>query len=1016
MRTLAPRRPALRVAALATLALTLLGGCPPKGETTPPDGSKGAGQGAGPVDVAAVLAASDLPATLDAPLADDPMGVTIHRLKNGLTVYISTDRQEPAFTAWIAVRTGSRNDPADSTGLAHYLEHMLFKGTEQMGTLDHAAEAPHVDRIAALYDDLRGTQDAQKRQAIFAEIDRETQETAKSAIPNEFDRLYAELGITEVNAFTSDDETVYVAKVPRNRFHQWAEVEADRFQHPVFRLFYPELEAVYEEKNISLDDPEERVWEATRRLLFPRHPYGTQPTIGITEHLKTPAYGDMVAYFGRWYAPNNVAIILAGDIDPATALPVLEEAFGGWQPRALEAPAAAELPPVKGRAFKEIVAEGEQTVWVAWPTVDVNHPDEPALTVMDMLVDNAASGLLNVELVLTQKVPAAASLSEMLHEAGYWGLTATAREGQAHQEVEGLLLGVVDRLRRGEFTQEDIDAIVLHHEIEDKRRLESSNGRVYAIMSAYINRTPWERAARHTQRLRAVKRDDVIRVATKYLGEDRAVVWRRHGEHQPPAIPKPKITPVPLDASRSSKFAEAILAQPTAPIDPLWLREGEHYRHLELPAGPMIWVPNPRNDLFSVTYRYEVGERRRPLLCHALDLLDLSGAGDMDAAALQRRLFQLGTTVESRCDDEGASITIDGIDANLEASVRLVESWLRTPAFTDETVRSLLANTLSQRKDALEDPDFLAYAIAQFASRAGQSPLLAAPSNKALGQAKGVALARELRELPDLGHTTLYFGGRDPAAAGAAVALGKGHRKLAQRPPIKYREVKRATLYFAHKEMAQARVQIVAPQPPLDREVRATANLFSQLLGKDMSGLIFQEIREARGLAYSAYAYVAAGETARDPGLLRGYLGTQADKTIDALALMLDLLRHTPVADERFAAARNALVEDTRADYILPRRRPAAVYGWDRRGDAGDPRPFELERIGATEAAAIREYAGRFADAPLIISVLGDRTRVDLDRLRDFATVEEVPIDALVSFGAFPAGDGSAKAATKPAK
>ena len=226
-------------------------------------------------------------------------GATVHRLSNGPTVYISTDRQKPRFNAWIAVRTGSRNDPADSTGLAHYLEHMLFKGTDELGTLDFAAEKPLADQSAALYKQLRATSDPEARKRIFAELDALNQQISKHSVPNEMSRLYSSINVEGLNAFTSFDQTVYIADVPANRIDAWATVEGERFRDPVFRHFYSELEAVYEEKNLSLDSPDRRVFEQLFKGLFPSHPYGTQTTIGEIEHLKSPAFQDAGDYFNR---------------------------------------------------------------------------------------------------------------------------------------------------------------------------------------------------------------------------------------------------------------------------------------------------------------------------------------------------------------------------------------------------------------------------------------------------------------------------------------------------------------------------------------------------------------------------------------------------------------------------------------------------------------------------------------------------------------------------------------------
>ncbi|MEZ4452087.1 MAG: insulinase family protein [Nannocystaceae bacterium] len=813
-----------------------------------------------------------------------------------------------------------------------------------------------------------------------------------------------------INAFTSDEETVYISTVPKNRLEAWAKLEADRFQHPIFRLFYPELEAVYEEKNISLDDPEERVWEQLRAGLFPRHPYGTQTTIGEVEHLKNPAYGDMVDFFARHYAPNNVAVILAGDIDPKTALPVLEEAFAGWAPRALT-PAPAAAPPSiagKGRVFKEIVAEGEQSVQIAWRTASARSAEEPVLTVMDWLVAGDGAGILDVELVLAGQVPDATTFNELLRDGGYWGLEATARDGQVLDDVEALLLGAVKKLKAGEFTQEDLDAIVLHHEIADKRSLESSYGRVSKMLHAYVHHLPWEDVVRHTQRLRAVTREQVIEAANKYLGDDRVVVFRRRGEHRPPAIGKPSITPVTIDVSRHSAFADEIRAMPADEIAPQQLREGEDYRHDTFPAGPLIWTPNRHSDLFELTYHYDIGSRKRPLACHALDLLELSGAGDLDAAALQRRLFQLGTSIDARCSADALSITVSGIDRNLKESVRLLELWLRSPVFTDETVRALLANTLSQRKDALDDPDFVGHALALFASRGKESPLLAEPSNAVLAQVPSTRLAREINDIPDLAHTTLYFGPRDVASLREVAVLGKNHRQLAPPTPLRYRKVDKPTIYFAHKDVAQAVVGIFFGQPPLPTTEWPRAELYSQVLGGDMSGLVFQEIREARGLAYGAHASYHYGERKEDMSSLIADLGTQADKARDALGLLLDLLRQTPIAEGRFTAAKTALLEDYRAQYIAPRGRARTVLRWDHQGLREDPRPWLLGQVGALTLDAIQGFAGRFAGTPPVISVMGDRARLDLKALGDLAAVEVVSVDRLVSYGPFPIDVGQA--------
>lgn len=974
--------------------------------TTPPDSA--AAQAAAPARDA-IFAASDLPPT-HAALAGDPLAVSVHRLSNGLTVYISTDRQKPRFDAWIAVRAGSRSDPAASTGLAHYLEHMLFKGTDELGTLDHAAEAPHLARIEQLYRDLRATQDPEKRKQIFAELDAANQKVAAVAIPNEFDRVYAELGIFDVNAFTSFDQTVYVADVPSNRLDTWADVEGERFTDPVFRLFFTEMEAVYEEKNLSLDNPWVRSFYATAKNLFPRHPYGTQTTIGEVEHLKVPAYQDMVEYFDRWYVPNNMAIVLAGDIDAAAALPRLEQALGKLEPKPLAPLDPGSLAPIAARVQSDVVAEGEQEVVLSWQTASGADADEPALTVMDWLIDNSTSGLLNIELELSQKVPSASSSSMFLHEAGWFTVRAQLREGQTHAEVEALLLGVIEKLKRGEFTPADVAAIVLNQEIGDKRARESNDFRARKMTEAFVQHRPWADVVARDRKIREVTREDVIRVANKYLGKNYSAVHRRAGKPEVVKIDKPTMTPVELHPERHSPFAEAVLKRPATQLEPEWLVEGTHYSRAELPGGPLVAVTNGRNDLFSLTYRFERGHKRERMLCHALDVVEQSGAGDQSAEALKKSLFALGTSVSFACDSHESAITIEGIDANMETSLALVDRWLREVKIDPAVLRGIADNVISTRRDMMEDPDALAGALADFAIHGKDSEYLHAPTNTQILGAKPEALTRLSREFLDHRHKTLYFGPRSPTDAAKVVGLGKGHRKLTPRPPVAYRKVPKPTLYFTHRDVTKSTIAVALPTRALAREQRPAARMLSEYLGGGMNTLLFQEMRESRGLVYYAWGVLFVGSRPSDAWALRGGLGTQSDKTSEALRVFFELLGR-PLDAVRLGSARAAIDQEYRSSRIDPRTSGWIVHSWDELGEKSDPRPWAWETIGKMTQEQLQGFAASFSAVPPIVGLVGNRERLDLEALKKLADVVEVAPASLFSYGSFPKGQTSAAAA-----
>lgn len=984
-------RPSLALA-LAALAGPLA--CKPSAPVQPPPATT-----SGPEQI---LAASDLPPTLATPLPGDGMGVTVHRLKNGLTVYISTDRQKPRVAAWIAVRTGSRNDPPNSTGLAHYLEHMLFKGTDELGTLDFAAEKPHLERVQQLYKDLRGTEDPARRAQIFAELDQTNQAIAKHAVPNEMDRLYTTLGIDGVNAFTSDDMTVYIGDLPTNRLEAWATLEAERFKDPSYRLFFTELESVYEEKNLSLDSPENRASEALMRHLFPAHPYGTQTTIGSIEHLKSPAYQDMIDYFQRWYAPNNMAVLLAGDIDAATALPVLERTLGAWAPRALERPAAASLEKIQGRVASEVIGEGEQAVSIGWSTVPYTHADEPVLTVMNWLLDNETSGLLNIDLELSQQVPDAAAYAYSMLESGVFVVRATARDGQPLEEVEKLLLTTVDKLKAGAFTQADIDAIVLANDIQRKMQQESNEGRVSRLMESYIYRQPWAKMLERDERFKKVTREDVMRVASAQLGPGFGVVYRRAGKPTVAKIDKPTITPIEVDPARSSKFGAQIAAMKAPPLAPEWLEAGKHYLRQTLPAGELVSVVNQRNDLFALRYDFNRGYKRDRLLCHALDLLEQSGAGDQSAEALKKQLFSLGSSVEFYCGADTSTIAVSGIDANLEKTLALLDTWMRQPRLDPETLRLLGDNTLSTRKDSMEDPDTLWMVLGEYAKRDRGSDFLQVPSNSQIAGARVEPLGKLLRGFLDHQHKTFYFGPRSAADAAKVVALGKAHKKLSRRPPAVYRKAKGTTIYFVHREVAKSYLSVALPHGRGERANKPTAQLLNTYLNGGMNALLFQELREARGLVYFAFGAVNHGRYPDDAWAMNGGMGTQVDKTPDALRTFIELVRDRPLDAGRIAVARATLDEEFRSSRIDPRESMFWIDAWDDAGELGDPRPWTWEQIRALSDDQLRAFAGSFADKPVIVGIIGDRSRVNMSALQQLGTVVELRPEQLFSYGAFP--------------
>ncbi len=940
-----------------------------------------------------------VPAVQDIPRADDPMETSIHRLANGLTVYLSPNKGAPRVSAHMIVRAGSKNDPADSTGMAHYLEHMLFKGTGRLGTLDYEKERPHLERIRALYEDLFKTKDENGRSKIYKAIDAANIAASANAVPNEFDRFYRNIGAEGLNAYTSDEQTVYVVSIPANRLEAWAKVEAERFKSPVFRLFQTEIETVYEEKNRSMDNAERIIGDEVENRLYKHHPYGQQPTLGSVEHLKNPSLEKMYAFYDRWYAPNNMAIALSGDFDRAKTLELVKKHFSSWTPRALPELPKWDMPKPNGTEKYEVKYEAEQKVEMAWLTAPNSHPDADALQVMDMIVDNSAAGLFNLRLNQAQKVKASGSHPSLRNDAGAWHVWALPKKGQTPEEAEALLLEAVEALKAGDFSDEDVAAVIVDFEMSEKGRLESNEARVGLMTGSFISLEPWERTVGRLDRIRKITKADITRVAKKYLTADRVVVYRRDAKPEIPKISKPAFTVVPIDPSRESAFMKEVLAIPAPPLEPRWLVSGRDYQITPIEGGRLYSAKNPYNDLFSLAFYYERGSRAERELCAAADLLDLSGAGPWSADEFKKKLYALGTSLSYGCGEQESTIRLSGLDRNLWASLELMAQRFDWPNVEAGTLEKLVEVELGSREDEKKDPGAVHHALGQLTSRGKDSSVLKRLTNaelKALNEGRLKGLIRDFMRYPA---RVAYVGNRAPRELGKLLETGRRPRPVAARVPLKLLRPAAPRVLFTHRDMVQSQVGLYTADETFDSEHVADYQFYSDYMGGDMSAVIFQEVREARALAYSAGGGHTGVAYKGDDTQLWGRLACQADKTPEAIKLLISLFQDFPASEKRFRETAKAIEESYRTSPVLFRGIPATVIGWEDQGiTGGDPGPKRYERSLNLTLAELQAFAARFKTKPMSIWILGHRDRVGLEALKAFGDFEEKPLEALFPY------------------
>ena len=937
----------------------------------------------------------EAPTLLATPLAADQLKTTIHRLKNGMTVYISPDPKKPVIQTYIAVRAGSAEDPKDSTGLAHYLQHMLFKGTSKYGTTDIEKEKPHLEAIAALYDDMR--QPNADLKAISQKIDAETQKASQYAIPNEFDTLYSRLGIDGVNAFTADDATVYIATVPSHRLEAWSKVESERLSDPQFRLFWTELEAVYEEKNRSLDNPGWRIQEAMNRGLFPDHGYGYSSGIGEIEHLKIPAYKDMTEFFNNWYVPENMAIFLAGDVDAKTAIPLLEREFSKFQKAPQKVSQPGSISPLTQKTEVDVPVPAQEGVIMAWQLVPASHNDRYAIEVMDLLLLDGQSGMLNRDLMLSQKVAQASCNPTFRRYAGHYELSADALKGQTHQELETLLLAEVNKLKTGDFSAEDLKAALVRAKLNEQAIVESNNARVGHMLQAYMTGQPWADYIRRIERLSAITKEDVVRVAQKYLSDNYLLLKKIEKKTKPPQIVKPSITPVKIDPSKQSDFAKSIFALKATPPAPETLIANEDYFVSETTQGDLVTVPNTYNQLFAADWNFEYGRKQDPLVCFALTVLQDSGTTTKSPEAMERELSLLGSSVNFSCGDEGLSISASGLDSNLAASVAFIREWISQADIKEAALKGAVKKVKTSRHQIMNDPRSIGQAAYSYASLAKRSPFLLATPTTILENATPELIKASLNKILTLENKSSYYGPKPIEEVQKNIALSTGETKTKERPPYQLRKSKKTEVFYVDQETAQSQILFGWPKAPSNDVDRAVGTLFSNYVGGGMGGLLFQEIREARGLAYSVAGWYSSSSRKKDETSVGAYMGTQSDKTKDAMTTLLDVLKR-PIDDKRLAKVRASMEAARTSDRTSPRSISSVVYAWKYRGVDSDPREKDYQNAMKVSKEELQKWIKSTMKSRAIISVVGPKNSIDLKHLSTLGKLNKVKADSLFNY------------------
>lgn len=938
---------------------------------------------------------------------NDPLGVRVYTLANGLKVYLSDYKNAPRIQTYLAVRAGSKNDPATATGLAHYLEHMVFKGTSRLGTKDWSKEKPELDKIEALYEVYRGERnDPLARKRTYHQIDSISGVAARYAVPNEYDKLMGSIGAKGSNAHTSNEETVYQEDIPSNQLEKWAAVQSERLKEMVPRLFHTELEAVYEEKNRGLDSDFSKEFEALNASLYPTHPYGTQTTIGTIEHLQNPSITEIKKYFGQYYVPGNMALCLSGDLDYDQTIRLIDKYFGELPAKPAPTFTAPVEKPITTPLVKQVVGPASENVMLGYRLPGKATRDALRLRMLDKILTNGQAGLFDLDLNQQQKVLQAQTFADLNDDYSTHVLYGTPRQGQKLEEVQALMLAEVAKVKRGDFPAWLIPAIVNNEKLGRTKSYESNEARASAMYESFIERVSWADYVQQNEDFATITKAEIVKFANDNYGQNYVAVFKRTGEDPNKVkVVKPAITPVPANRDAASAFYTEVSKLPNTELQPVFIDYKTDIEQDTIKPGLLLYATrNRENKLFSLFYAIDLGTNNNPLLDVATDYLQYLGTGQYSAAQLQQEFYKLGCSFAVSSSQDRVLISLSGLDSNLEPAMQLFEQLLNNPRTDAAALKNQVAGILKQRQDAkLNKGVILNQAMLNYAKYGPRNPFTDMVPEAQLKTLKPEQLTALLKSLPTYQHRVLYYGPRE--VAGITNVIRTEHRTPAILKPdpaakdFAEQPLKDKKVYWVDYKMVQAEILFLTKGDIYDRTMAPTVALYNEYFGGGMGSIVFQDLRESKALAYSAMSrYANADKTGRSNYIL-SYIGTQSDKLPEAMAGMEGLLTDMPLADANLAIAKQSIRNSIATDRIT---HEGVLLSYERARRLGLDYDLRRDVYDQTQNMTFAELQ-KFQQAKIrgqnqVILVIGSKDRLNFKELAKYGTVQQLTLKEIFGY------------------
>jgi len=921
-----------------------------------------------------------------------PFKVKTYTLKNGLKLYLVPREDEPTIQTRIIVKAGANQDPEDARGLAHYLEHLLFNGTDKIGSFDFEKEKPLLGEIENLFELYGKTNDEAKKKNIYKKIDSLSYEASKYSRQNEYTDLMTEMGITFLNAFTNSHVTGYMNGIPSNQLEKWISLEAERFRNPVFRGFHTELETVYEEMNARSDNGYLQAISKLQEITFSSDYY--KAPIGKVESLKNPSLLKTKEFYDTYYVPNNMAIIMSGDFDPDEATRLIEEKFSWMRPKELPKKKKLPSPILKSNIEATIITPEKESLAMYFVHKAANTEEAILAEFVEMLVLNGNLGIVDIGETNAKSNWFNTSYQPYYEDFSVHFFEGEPKEGISVEQLRNTVLKDLDRLKTGNFPDWMLEAVANDLNKRFISITDSNSGIVSLLQEAYSYGIPLRDFFSKQDKFQEITKSDVMEFAKKYYN-NYSIVYKRQGENDFKKVAKPSITGLStINNDKNSTFGKKIKSINVETIQPKLVDFKKEIAKISLKNGVNVnFVENEDNDLFNLRIVFDkvIDDKTSGI---TNKYIKLAGTDTYTSSDLKEVLYKIGTEYNIVTNEYNTTLYIDGLSKNLEKSLQLLKHLMLNLKEDNILFESLKNEELAKIENQKNNKYQLFEKTLNYVNNDSTTYFQSFLTKRDLEKLTTKKIINQVSELFNCSYEIYFYGSKSKKEITSIFNEVLEEKSSQVSSGIVHSRIRKTynsnNVFLVDSNSKQIDITFTTNLKPFNKKHNPLYVLFNDYLDT----FINESIRETKGMAYSATSTIQYPNYTDESYCHYTKVSTQTDKYLEALKINHDLINNMPMDKSVFLKVKSRWEGVWNSQRIV---KNAVLYHYEKsinRGINYDYRKHYFEELATITLEDFESfYNEQIKNSLYNLIIIGDLNEIDRMELSKYGKVTELGIE-----------------------